>query len=221
MPPAELAELKRQLQELLDKGFIHPSTSPWGCPALFVKKKDESLRLCVDYRPLNAVTIKNKYPLPRIDVLFDHLVGAKVFSKIDLRSGYHQIKIRASDIPKTTFSTRYGLYEYLVMSFGLTNAPAYFMYLINSVFMLELDKFVVVFIDDILVYSKNEAEHAEHLHIVLQRLRDHRLYAKLSKCDFWLKEIKFLGHTISQDGVSVDPEKVQELMNWKPPTTVR
>jgi hypothetical protein len=165
MPPAELVELKKQLQELLDKGFIRPSTSPWGCPALFVKKKDDSLRLCVDYRPLNVVTIKNKYSLPRIDVLFDQLVGAKVFSKIDLRSGYHQIKIRASDIPKTAFSTRYGLYEYLVMSFGLTNAPAYFMYLMNLVFMPELDKFVVVFIDDILVYSKNEDEHIEHLHI--------------------------------------------------------
>ncbi len=160
------------------------------------------LRLCIDYRPLNAVTIKNKYPLPRIDVLFDQLVGAKVFSKIDLRSGYHQIKIRASDIPKTAFSTRYGLYEFLVMSFGLTNAPAYFMYLMNSVFMPELDKFVVVFIDDILVYSKNEEEHAGHLHVVLQRLREHRLYAKLSKCDFWLKEIKFLGHTISQAGIA-------------------
>jgi hypothetical protein len=184
MPPIELAELKKQLQELLDKGFIRPSTSPWGCPALFMKKKDESLRLCIDYRPLNAVTIKNKYPLPRIDVLFDQLVGAKVFSKIDLRSGYHQIRIRANDIPKTTFSTRYGLYEYLVMSFGLTNAPAYFMYLMNSVFMPELDKFVVVFIDDILVYSKNEEEHAGHLHVVLLRLREHRLYAKLSKCDF-------------------------------------
>jgi hypothetical protein len=140
MPPAELAELKKQLQELLDKGFIRPSTLPWGCPALFVNKKDESLRLCVDYRPLNAVTIKNKYTLSRIDVLFDQLVGAKVFSKIDLRSGYHQIKISASDIPKTAFSTRYGLYEYLVMSFGLTNAPAYFMYLMNLVFMLELEK---------------------------------------------------------------------------------
>jgi hypothetical protein len=221
MPPAELAELKKQLQELLDKGFIHPSTSPWGCPALFVKKKDESLRLCVDYRPLNAVTIKNKYPLPRIDVLFDQLVGAKVFSKIDLRSGYHQNKIRASDIPKMAFSTRYGLYEYLVMSFALTNAQAYFMYLMNLVFMPELDKFVVVFIDDILVYSKNEAEHTKHLHIVLQRLCDHQLYAKLSKCDFWLREIKFLGHTISQDGVSVDPKKVQEVMDWKPPTTMR
>ena len=167
------------------------------------------------------MTIKNKYPLPRIDVLFDQLVGAKVFSKIDLRSGYHQIKIRASDIPKTAFSTRYGLYEFLVMSFGLTNAPAYFMYLMNSVFMPELDKFVVVFIDDILVYSKNEEEHAGHLHVVLQRLREHHLYAKLSKCDFWLKEIKFLGHTIPQAGIVVDPDKVQEVMNWKPPTTVR
>jgi hypothetical protein len=155
MPPKKLAELKTQLQELLDKGYIRPSSSPWGCPALFLKKKDGSLRLCVDYRPLNAVTIKNKYPLPRIDVLFDQLAGAKVFSKIDLRSGYHQIKIRPCDIPKTAFSTRYGLYEYLVMSFGLTNAPAYFKYLINSIFMTELDKFVVVFIDDILIYSKN------------------------------------------------------------------
>jgi hypothetical protein len=221
MPPVELAELKKQLQELLDKGFIRPSTSPWGCPSLFVKKKDESLILCVDYRTLNAVTIKNKYPLPHIDVLFDQLVGANVFSKIDIRSGYHQIKIRASDIPKTAFSTRYGLYEYLVMSFELTNALGYFMYLMNSVFMPELDKFVVVFIDDILVYSKTEDEHTKHLHTVLQRLRDHHLYAKFSKCDFWLREIKFLGHTISQDGIAVDPKKVQEVMDWKPPTTVR
>jgi hypothetical protein len=151
MPPNELAELKIQLQDLLDKGFIRPSVSPWGCPALFVKKKDNSLRLCVDYHPLNVVTIKNKYPLPHIDILFDQLAGAKVFSKIDLCSGYHQIKIKPSDIPKTAFSTRYGLYEYLVISFGLTNAPAYFMYLMNSVFMPELDKFVVIFIDDILI----------------------------------------------------------------------
>jgi hypothetical protein len=145
MPPKELAELKNQLQELLDKGYIRPSSSPWGSLAIFVKKKDASLRMCVDYRPLNAVTIKNKYPLPRIDVLFDQLTGAKVFSKIDLRSGYHQIKIRSNDIPKAAFSTRYGLYELLVMSFGLTNAPTYFMYLMNSVFKNELDKFVVVF----------------------------------------------------------------------------
>jgi len=167
MPPNELAELKNQLKELLDKGFIRPCSSEWGCPALFVKKKDQSLRMCVDYRPLNAVTIKNKYLLPRIDILFDQLSKAKVFSKIDLRSGYHQIKIRPQDILKTAFSTRYGLYEYLVMSFGLTNAPAYFMYLMNSVFMPELDKFVVVFIDDILVYSENEQDHAEHLRIML------------------------------------------------------
>jgi hypothetical protein len=220
MPPNELAELKIQLQDLLDKGFIRPSASSWGCPALFVKKKDNSLRLCVDYRPLNAVTIKNKYPLPRIDILFDQLAGAKVFSKVDLRSGYHQIKIRSSDIPKTAFSTRYGLYEYLVMLFGLTNAPAYFMYLMNSVFMQELDKFVVVFIDDILIYSKNPEDHAKHLHVVLQKLIDHHLYAKFSKCEFWLDTVKFLGHTISSGGISVDPSKVQEVMDWKPPTLV-
>jgi hypothetical protein len=163
MTPKELAELKVQLNELLDKGYIHPSSSPWGYPALFVKKKDQSLRLCVDYRPLNVVTIKNKYPLPHIDILFDQLASVRVFSKVDLRSGYHQIKICPEDVPKTAFSTRYGLYEYLVMSFGLTNAPAHFMYLLNSVFMPELDKFVVVFIDDILIYSKSEEEHAQHL----------------------------------------------------------
>jgi hypothetical protein len=164
----ELAELKVQLNELRDKGFIRPSSSPWGCPALFVKKKDQSLRLCVDYRPLNAVTIKNKYPLPCIDILFDQLAGARVFSKVDLRSGYHQIRIRPEDVPKTAFTTRYRLYEYLVMSFGLTNALAHFMYLMNSVFMPELDKFVTVFIDDILIYSKSEEEHAQHLRVILQ-----------------------------------------------------
>ena len=174
----------------------------------------------MDYRLLNAVTIKNKYPLHRIDILFDQLFGAKVFSKIDLRSGYHQIKIRAEDIPKTAFSTRYGLYEYLVMSFGLTNAPAHFMYLMNSVFMPELDKFVVVFIDDILIFSKNEEEHAEHLRIVLQRLREHKLYAKFSKCEFWLKKVQFLGHVISEDGISVDPSKIRDVLDWKTPEIV-
>jgi hypothetical protein len=168
MTPKKLVELKVQLNELMDKGFIHPSSSPWGCPALFVKKKDQSLRLCVDYRPLNAITIKNKYHLPHINILFDQLVGIKFFSKVDLRSSYHQIKIHSEDIPKTAFSTRYELYGYLVMSFGLTNAPAHFMYLINSVFMSELDKFVVVFIDDILIYSKNGEEHEQHLQIILQ-----------------------------------------------------
>jgi hypothetical protein len=170
MSPVEMKELKIQLQGLLDKGYIHPSTSPWGCSALFVEKKDKELRLCVDYRLLNAVTIKNKHPLPRIDIMFDQLAGAQVFSKIDLRSGYHRIKNRAEDIPKTAFTTRYGLYEYLVMSFGLTNVPAHFMYLMNSVFMLELDQFVVVFIENILVYSKSMEEHEDHLRIVLQQL---------------------------------------------------
>ena len=164
----------------------------------------------MDYRPINAVTIKNKYPLPRIDIMFDQLAGANVFSKIDPRSGYHPIKIKPCDIPKMAFSTRYRLYEYLVMSFGLTNAPAYFMYLMNSVFMTELDKFVVVFIDDILIYSKNKEEHANHLRVVLQRLRDHHLYAKFSKCEFWLDSVKFLGHTISSEGISVDPSKVRK-----------
>jgi hypothetical protein len=220
MPPNELAELKIQLNELLKKGLIQPSFSPWGYPAIFVKKKDESLRMCVDYRPLNAITIKNKYPLPLIDILFDQLSKAKVFSKIDLRSGYHQIKIRPKDIPKTAFSTRYGLFEYLVMSFGLTNAPAHFMYLMNLVFMQELDKFIVVFIDDILVYSQNEKEHAEHLRIVLTRLRDNQLYAKFSKCEFWLNKVPFLGHVLSGDEISVDPTKVQEVLDWKAPTMV-
>jgi hypothetical protein len=157
--------LKIQLQGLLDKGYICPSTSPWGCSALFEEKKDKELCLCVDYRPLNAVTIKNKYPLPCIDILLDQLAGAQVFSKIDHRSSYHQIKIRAEDIPKTAFTTRYDLYEYLVMSFGLTNVLAHFMYLMNSVFMPELDQFVVVFIDDILLYSKSMEEHEEHLEL--------------------------------------------------------
>jgi hypothetical protein len=163
MSPMEMKELKIQLQGLLDKGYVCPSTSPWGCSVLFIEKKDKGLHLCVDYRPLNAVSIKNKYPLSRIDILFDQLAGAQVFSKTDLRSGYHQIKIRVEDVPKTTFTMRYGLYEYLVMSFGLTNAPAHFMFLMNSVFMPELDQFVMVFIDDILVYSKSMEEHEEHL----------------------------------------------------------
>jgi hypothetical protein len=169
MSPVELKELTIQLQGLLDKGYIHPSTSPWGCSALFVEKKDKELHLCVDYRPLNAITIRNKYPLPCIDNLFDQLAGAHVFSKIDLCSGYHHM-IHAEDIPKIAFTTRYGLFEYLVMSFGLTNAPTHFMYLMNYIFMPELDKFVVVFTNNILMYLRSMEEHEEHLRIVLQRL---------------------------------------------------
>jgi hypothetical protein len=220
MSREELVELKIQLKDLLDKGFIHPSSSHWGCPALFVSKKDKGLRLCVDYRPLNAVTIKNKYPLPHIDILFDQLMGAQVFSKIDLRSDYHQIKIHDEDIPKTAFSTRYELYEYLVMSFGLTNAPAHFIYLMNSIFMLELDKFVVVFIDNTLVYSKSTEDHEEHLRVVLQRPRDHQLYAKFNKCEFWINEVSFLGHVISSEGIAMDPSKVRDVLDWEPPKSV-
>ncbi|KAL0546161.1 hypothetical protein IC582_016067 [Cucumis melo] len=220
MAPAELKELKVQLQELLDKGFIRPSVSPWGAPVLFVKKKDGSMRLCIDYRELNKVTVKNRYPLPRIDDLFDQLQGATVFSKIDLRSGYHQLRIKDEDIPKTAFRSRYGHYEFIVMSFGLTNAPAVFMDLMNRVFREFLDTFVIVFIDDILIYSKTEAEHEEHLHMVLQTLRDNKLYAKFSKCEFWLKQVSFLGHVVSKAGVSVDPAKIEAVTGWTRPSTV-
>jgi hypothetical protein len=217
----ELVELKKQIDELLEKGYIRPSTSPWVAPVLFVEKKDGTKRMCIDYRSLNEVTIKDKYPLPRIEDLFDQLRGANVFSKIDLRSGYHQLRIRPSDIPKTSFITKYGLYEFTVMSFGLTNAPAYFMYLMNNVFMDYLDKFMVVFIDDNLIYSQNEQEHEEHLRKVLQRLRDCQLYAKLSKCEFWISEVLFLGHIINREGLAIDPKKVTTILDWKAPKDVR
>ncbi|KAK2443611.1 hypothetical protein QL285_014700 [Trifolium repens] len=220
MSPLELRELKSQLEELLQKHFIRPSVSPWGAPVLLVKKKDGTMRLCIDYRQLNKVTIKNKYPLPRIDDLLDQLRGATIFSKIDLRSGYHQIRIKSSDVSKTAFRTRYGHYEFLVMPFGLTNAPAIFMDYMNRIFQPYLDQFVVIFIDDILIYSKDSQEHAEHLRIVLSILREKQLYAKFSKCEFWLSEVKFLGHVISQGGVSVDPSKVEAVLNWERPRSV-
>ena len=220
MAPAELKELKTQLQELVDKGFNRPSMSSWGAPVLFVKKKDDTMRLCIDYRKLNQVTVKNKYSLPRIDDLFDQLRGASVFSKIDLRSGYHQLRIRDSDVAKTAFRSRYGHYEFVVMPFGLTNAPAAFMDLMNRVFSPYLDRFVIVFIDDILVYSKSEKEHAKHLRLILRTLRNAQLFAKFSKCEFWLDKVGFLGHIVSAEGVSVDPQKVEAVSNWKRPTTV-
>ena len=216
--PVELSELKAQLEELLSKGFIRPSISPWGSLVLFVKKKDESLRLCIDYKQLNRITIRNQYPLPRIDELFDQLQGSRVYSKINLRSGYHQLRVQESDVPKTAFKTRYGHYEFLVMPFGLINAPTAFMDLMNRVFHPYLDRFVIVFIDDILVYSGSSEEHSEHLRIVLQTLR--QLYAKLSKCQFWLDRVEFLGHVISVEGVSVDPQKIEAVVNWKPPKNV-
>ncbi|WVZ76068.1 LOW QUALITY PROTEIN: hypothetical protein U9M48_024070 [Paspalum notatum var. saurae] len=220
MAPIEQEEVKKNIDELLAKGYIRPSSFPWAFPVLLVEKKDTNeKRICVDYRALNEVTIKNKYPLPRIDDLFDQLQGAYAFSKIDLRSGYHQLKIRPSDIPKTAFTTKYGLYEYLVMSFGLTNAPAYFMHLMNRVFMDYLDKFIVVFIDDILIYSKTEEENEVHLRLVLQRLREHKLYAKLKKCEFWIDVVPFLGHIISKGGIAVDPRKISAITNWEVPQT--
>ena len=197
MAPAELAEMQRQIAELEGLGFIRKSMSPWAAPALFAKKKDGGLRLCIDYRKLNAVTVKNKYPLPRIDDLFDQLRGARCFSKIDLRTGYHQLRVREQDIPKTAFHASRGLYEFVVMPFGLTNAPAAFMDLMNRIFHLYLDQFIIVFVDDILIYSSSEAEHEHHLRIALQTLREHRLYAKFSKCEFWMSEVNFLGHVVS------------------------
>ena len=220
MAPVELQELRVQLHELLDKGFIRPSTLPWGAPVLFSKKKDKTLRLCIDYRQLNRVTVKNRYPLPRIDDLFDQLRGVRVYSKIDLRTGYHQLRVRETDIPKTAFRTRYGHFEFTVMPFGLTNAPVAFMDLMHRVFQPYLDQFVVVFVDYILIYSQSEGEHEYHLRIVLQLLRDHQLYAKFSKYEFWLTEVRFLGHVVSASGVSVDPEKVEAVMSWERPKSV-
>ncbi|GKC29169.1 putative reverse transcriptase domain-containing protein, partial [Tanacetum coccineum] len=219
LAPTEMKELSKQLQELSEKGFIRPSSSPWGAPVLFVKKKDGSFRMCIDYRELNKLTIKNRYPLPRIDDLFDQLQGSSVYSKIDLRSGYHQLRIREEDIPITAFRTRYGHYEFQVMPFGLTNAPAVFMDLMNRVCKPYLDKFVIVFIDDILIYSKNKEEHDRHLKTILNLLRSEKLYAKFSKCDFWLDSVQFLGHVIDSSGVHVDPAKIEAIKNWAAPTT--
>nr|GEZ44279.1 putative reverse transcriptase domain-containing protein [Tanacetum cinerariifolium] len=196
MAPSEMRELSVQLQELLEKGFIHPSSSPWGAPILFVKKKDGSFRMCIDYRKLNKLTVKNHYPLSRIDDLFDQLQGSSVYSKINLRSGYHQLCIKEEDIPITAFRTRYGHFEFQVMPFGLTNTSAVFMDLMNQVCKPYLDKFVTVFINDILVYSKDEEEHGRHFKIILELLKKERLYAKFSKCDFWLDAVQFLGYVI-------------------------
>jgi RNase H-like domain found in reverse transcriptase/Reverse transcriptase (RNA-dependent DNA polymerase)/Integrase zinc binding domain/Chromo (CHRromatin Organisation MOdifier) domain/Retroviral aspartyl protease len=221
MSVKELEELKKQLDENLKQGFIRPSQSPFGSPVLFVKKKDGSMRLCVDYRALNRITIKNKYPLPLITDLLDQLRGARVFSKIDLRSGYHQIRIAEEDIPKTAFRTRYGHYEFLVLPFGLTNAPATFMHLMQRIFHLHLDRFTIVYLDDILVYSKSEDEHEKHLRTVLQLLRTNKLYAKLSKCSFYQKEIEFLGHVVSEEGVYMERKKMQDIHEWPRPKSVQ
>ncbi|GJZ38621.1 putative reverse transcriptase domain-containing protein [Tanacetum coccineum] len=217
LAPSEMKELAEQLQELSDKGFIRPSSSPWGAPVLFVKKKDGSFRMCIDYRELNKLTVKNRYPLPRIDDLFDQLQGSSIYSKIDLRSGYHQLRVREEDIPKTAFRTRYGHYEFQVMPFGLTNAPAVFMDLMNRVCKPYLDKFVIVFIDDILIYSKSKEEHEEHLKLILELLKKEELYAKFSKCEFWIPKVQFLGHVIDSKGIHVDPAKIESVKDWASP----
>ncbi|GJS48395.1 putative reverse transcriptase domain-containing protein [Tanacetum coccineum] len=219
LAPSELEELSRQLKELQDKGFIRPSSSPWEAGGMFVKKKDGSFRMCIDYKELNRLTIKNRYPFPRIDDLFDQLQGSQFFSKIDLRSRYHQLRVHEDDIPKTVFRTRYGHFEFTVMPFGLTNAPAIFMDLMNRL-CTYLDKFVIVFIDDILIYSKTQEEHVEHLRLVLGLLKKEKLYAKFSKCEFWLREVQFLGHVINGNGIHVDPSKIEAVKNWKAPRTL-
>ncbi|GJV58378.1 reverse transcriptase domain-containing protein, partial [Tanacetum coccineum] len=217
LAPSEMKELSEQLKELSDKGFIRPSSSPWGAPVLFVKKKDGSFRMCIDYRELNKLTVKNRYPLPRIDDLFDQLQGSSVYSKIDLRSGYHQLRVQEEYIPKTAFRTRYGYYEFQVMLFGLTNAPAVFMDLMNWVCKPYLDKFVIVFIDDILIYSKNKQEHEDHLKLILELLKKKELYAKFSKCEFWIPKVQFLGHVIDSEGIHVDPAKIESVKDWASP----
>ncbi|GKE23155.1 putative reverse transcriptase domain-containing protein [Tanacetum coccineum] len=214
LAPSEMKELSNQLKELSDKGLIRPSSSPWGAPVLFVKKKDGSFWMCIDYRELNKLTVKNRYPLPRIDDLFDQLQGSSVYSKIDLRSGYHQLRVHKEDIPKTAFRTRYGHYEFQVMPFGLTNAPTVFIDLMNRVCKPYLDKFVIVFIDDILIYSKSKQEHEKHLKLILELLKKEQLYAKFSKCEFWIPKVQFLGHVNDSQGIHVDPAKIESIKDW-------
>ena len=212
----EQDELRRQLDDLLEKGHIRPSKSPYASPVIFVRKKDGSLRMCVDYRGLNRITVRDRYPLPRIEELLDRLKDAKIFSKLDLRSGYNQVRIEEGDIEKTAFSTRYGLFEFCVLPFGLTNAPATFMRMMNALFEGELDKFVQVFLDDILIFSPNIDEHLKHLQAVLTTLRKHQLFAKLSKCEFGLSSVTYLGHIVSDKGIATDPEKVKAVQEWPP-----
>ena len=220
MSPKGLDELKQQLKDLTDKGYIQPSVSPFGAPVLFVPKKDGGMRMCVDYRALNRVTVHNRYPLPRIDELLDRLRGAKFFTKIDLRSGYHQIRVHPDDVHKTAFRTRYGHFEFLVLPFGLTNAPATFMHLMHSIFREHLDSFIIIFLDDILVYSGDMETHVTHVRQTLAILREHQLYAKVSKCSFFQHRVEYLGHIVSSEGLSPDPAKVAAVADWKVPTSV-
>ncbi|GBG85385.1 hypothetical protein CBR_g40027 [Chara braunii] len=220
MAPAELDELRRQLKELTEKGWIRPSTSPYGSPVLFLPKKGGTLRMCIDYRGLNAITVKNAELLPRIDDLLDRVQGCKYYSKIDLKSGYHQIAIRPEDQHKTAFQTRYGLYEFVVMPFGLCNAPGTFQHAMNRIFHDHLDKFVVAYLDDILIFSKSAKEHAQHVETVLSLLRQHKYKVNLEKCEFGRTKILYLGHEVSAEGIRPEDAKVATIRDWPRPQTV-
>ena len=217
--PAQRVEMERQVKELLDLGYIVPSSSPFGCPVLFVGKKDGGLRMCIDYRALNRITIQNKWPLPRIDDLFDQLRGAKVFTALDLMSGYHQLRIHPDDEDKTAFVTPFGHYQYKVLCFGLTNASTTFQECMSRTFKDQVNKFVLVYMDDIIIYSRTAAEHLEHLRVVLQILRENQFYCKKSKCQFALPEMLYLGHTVSEKGIAVDPKKIAKVAGWLESTT--